>query len=47
MGSQSIGNNAKTKPTMIRGEVLEKAGEPTDAQTARGLKQVNPKHQLT
>jgi hypothetical protein len=27
--------------------VLEKSGKPTDVQTARGLKQVNPKHQLT
>jgi hypothetical protein len=31
----------------LSGEVLEKSGEPTDVQTVRGLKQVNPKHQLT
>lgn len=31
----------------LSGEVLEKSGQPTDVQTARGLKQVNPKHQLT
>jgi hypothetical protein len=31
----------------LSGEVLEKSGNPTDVQTARGLKQVNPKHQLT
>jgi hypothetical protein len=31
----------------LSGEVLEKKGQPTDVQTTRGLKQVNPKHQLT
>jgi predicted transcriptional regulator len=31
----------------LSGEVLEKTGNPTDVQTARGLKQVNTKHQLT
>ncbi len=30
----------------LSGEVLEKSGTPSDVQTARGLKQVNPKHQL-
>lgn len=31
----------------LSGEVLEKSGEAKDVQTARGLKQVNPKHVLT
>lgn len=31
----------------LSGEVLESSGKPSDVQTARGLKQVNPKHQLT
>ncbi len=31
----------------LSGEVIEKSGNPADVQTARGLKQVNPKHQLT
>jgi len=30
----------------LSGEVLEKSGRPTDLQSTRGLKQVNPKHQL-
>ncbi len=31
----------------LSGEVLEKSGDPRDVPTARGLKSVNPKHQLT
>jgi hypothetical protein len=31
----------------LSGEVIEKSGDAKDVQTARGLKQVNPKHQLT
>ncbi len=30
----------------LSGEVLETSGKPADVRTARGLKQVNPKHQL-
>jgi hypothetical protein len=31
----------------LSGEVLERSGNPTDVQTARGLKQANPKHLIT
>ena len=31
----------------LSGEVLEKAASPQDVQTAKGLKQINPKHVLT
>ncbi len=51
-GELKIGNRLG-KPIAVEitkdlsGELLEKSGNPRDVQTARGLKQVNARHQLT